>query len=69
MTDQSCDPECGQLLRDHFAAAGMDVVVSTLPRLVPSPYEDLAMTCPHGVTWHTEPTTDQQAQWAREGVR
>lgn len=69
MSKPPCDPECGQLVRDHFAAAGMDVVVSSLPRLVPSLYEDLSMTCPHGVTWHTEPTTDQQARWAKEGAK
>lgn len=65
----ACDAECGQFIRDYFADNDTEVVVSSLPRLVPSPYEDLGMTCPHGVTWHTEPTSDQQARWAREGVR
>ena len=27
------------------------------------------MRCPHGVRWWTEPTSDQVAAWARDGVR
>lgn len=64
----SCDAECGALIRAHFAEWGVDAVVTAVAPLVASPYDDLNMTCPHGVTWHTEPTGDQRATWAREGV-
>ena len=45
-----------------------EITLSTEPPLVDNPYT-AAMKCPHGVTFYIEPTSDQIAQWARDGVR
>jgi hypothetical protein len=68
MTLPLCDDECGRFIRDHFSDGGIEVTVSHLPPLVPGRYEPLGMRCPHGILWHCEPTSDQQAAWARAGV-
>jgi hypothetical protein len=70
-----CANECEAVLREMYAAECAklgfpvpDYHVSHLPPLVESGYVDLQMVCPHGVTWHMEPTSDQIAEWARDGV-
>jgi hypothetical protein len=42
--------------------------VTAIPPIVPSPYEPLNLTCPHGVAYYAEPTSEQIAQWAADGV-
>lgn len=59
---------CRKFLIDHYAAMGIEVAVSDLPPIVSTPYEPLNLRCPHGVKWYAEPTSDQQAAWARDGV-
>lgn len=60
--------ECEQTLRDKWAKYGTEVTISTAPPLVAGPYTKPGMTCPHGVTYWMEPTGEQIAQWARDGV-
>lgn len=68
MTANAC--LCADELKAKFAAMGVWVNVSPwTPDLLPTPYEELRMRCPHGVRWHAEPTVDQQRQWAEDGVR
>ena len=55
---------CRVQLLTLFADRGSEMVVSAQPPLVPSPYEDLGLRCPHGTRWYTEPTSDQQLAWA-----
>lgn len=62
--DPERDCECRQQLLTLFAERGIEMAVSALPPLVPSPYEDLGLRCPHGTRWYTEPTSDQQLAWA-----
>lgn len=64
----ACTDDCAAALRDRLAQLGADATVSHLPPLVANPYVD-AMICPHGVTWWMEPTSEQRAAWARDGVR
>lgn len=64
----SCNDECGGSMRRFLADLGVEATVSHQPPIVPTPYSQPGMTCPHGVTWHGEPTTDQIAAWARDGV-
>lgn len=59
---------CPQTLRDMMAADGIEITVSTAPPLVQSPYGATGFQCPHGTTYWIEPTGDQIAAWAREGV-
>ena len=70
-----CADECEGVLRKMYdeacARAGVpvpDYHVSHLTPLVQTEYLDLGMTCPHGVTWHMEPTSEQIAEWVRDGV-
>jgi hypothetical protein len=65
--------ECAQTLITGMAriaaesGRNCEVVVSTATPLVTNPYLE-AYECPHGVTYWMEPTTDQIAEWNREGV-
>lgn len=65
-----CDSECGAILRSFCADRGIDAHVTTVPPLILNAYNIQSgyMVCPHGVKWFMEPTTDQIAQWARDGV-
>ncbi len=60
--------DCGQEIRTRMDTLGCEVTVSTIRPLVSNPYLE-AMECPHGVTYYFEPTGDQIAVWARDGVR
>lgn len=67
------DDSCRQLIVDTMRRLGCEVAVSSKPPLVANPYvliyaERGVMSCPHGVAWWVEPTSDQQAQWAKDGV-
>lgn len=63
-----CEPECGAVIKDGFAKAGIEVTVSTLYPILDTDYEDLSLCCPHGVRYHAEPTSDQQLRWREAGV-
>jgi len=60
--------DCAAFLKQSMADLGIEMTVSTLPPIVESPYEDLGLTCPHGVRFYGEPTSEQIAQWAADGV-
>jgi len=59
---------CADELRRRFAAHGCEVTITTAPPLVITPYIE-SIQCPHGTTFYVEPTSDQIAAWARDGVR
>jgi hypothetical protein len=59
---------CRDFLVQKYAEMGIEVAVSERPPVVQTAYEDLKMRCPHGIRWYAEPTSDQQAAWARDGV-
>lgn len=63
-----CAEECHAVLLGHWRRFGIEAIFSWMPPLVDSGYEPLDMTCPHGVKWYGEPTTEQIAAWARDGV-
>ena len=60
---------CENELTTRMAAMGVEITVSTVPPLVAGPYTTDGFTCPHGVTFWIEPTGEQIAAWARDGVR
>lgn len=65
--------DCATFLKESIRRLGAEVTVSDLPPIVPSPYNrpgdgNGSLTCPHGTTFYFEPTGDQIAQWARDGV-
>lgn len=59
---------CGDTIRARQRELGIDATVSHLPPLVPTPYQPYIATCPHGVPWYSEPTSEQRMTWARDGV-
>jgi hypothetical protein len=61
--------DCGAYVKAYFDANDVEVTVSTLPPIVPNEYEDLGLSCPHGVRFYAEPTGDQIATWIRNGVQ
>lgn len=65
--------ECPVFLKAKMAELGCDITVSDLPPLVQSPFNRPGdgngyLTCPHGTTLYFEPTSEQIAAWARDGV-
>lgn len=74
-TDVLGRSKCAEFIRDRMndiAAAedrSCEITVSTAPPLVASPYGANGYECPHGVTYWIEPTSEQIAEWNREGVR
>lgn len=59
---------CAETLRTMFAGRGIEVTVSRKPPLVVGPYTTDAHRCPHRVKFWAEPTGEQIAQWAKDGV-
>jgi hypothetical protein len=59
---------CRDTLEASFRARGIDAHVTAIPPIVPSAYEPLNLTCPHGVAYYAEPTSEQIARWAADGV-
>lgn len=59
---------CREYLRQRASHFGSEVSVSTEPPLVAGPYPTGGFKCPHGTTFYIEPTGEQIAQWARDGV-
>ena len=68
MLQEAVTPECGGYVRQRLRERGLDAHVTHIPPLFPTLYEDLAMTCPHGVTWHTAPTSEQIAAFVKDGT-
>lgn len=60
--------DCRGYLRDRFGRRGIEITVSTAPPLVLTPYTTNPFTCPHGTDYWVEPTSEQIAAWARDGV-
>lgn len=65
---------CAEFLRTTMAEGfpdhpGCEITVSTARPLIVGPYGVNGYTCPHGVTYWIEPTSEQIADWAVRGVR
>jgi hypothetical protein len=60
---------CADYLKQQMAERGIEVTVSTAMPVVASAYEESCFTCPHGTTYWMEPTGEQIATWARDGVK
>ena len=61
--------DCADFLRAEMRQIGPEIVVSEQPPLVAGPYTTDPFPCPHGVNFWIEPTGEQIAQWAKDGVR
>ena len=61
--------DCPEYLHRMSAVIGTDITVSTRAPLVQGPYTTEPFVCPHGTRYWIEPTGEQIAQWARDGVR
>ncbi len=61
--------DCAGFVRDTMAGLGAEVTVSTAAPIVVSPFGANGFECPHGVAFWVEPTGEQRAAWARDGVR
>jgi hypothetical protein len=59
---------CREFIKSSAAKLGADVVVSTAPPLIESPYDVNAFECPHGTVFYIEPTSEQMADWAERQV-
>jgi hypothetical protein len=72
VTDQKASPAnhagCRDYLRQEMAKLGCEVTVSTAPPLIETPHRTEGCKCPHGTTYWIHPTSEQIAQWARDGV-
>lgn len=65
--------ECAEFLRSTMAAgtsaqAGCEITVSTARPIIVGPYGVNGYTCPHGVEYWIEPTSEQIAKWAEAGT-
>jgi hypothetical protein len=72
MTEQTVKTphsECPNVLLQGMVDLECEVTVSPFPPLVRGPYTTEGFTCPHGTTFWVEPTGDQIAAWARDGVQ
>lgn len=70
-----CADECIAVLKElhakSCALSGVpvpDTHYTHVAPLIPPAYEDIRMRCPHGVLWHMAPTSEQIAEWVRDGV-
>ncbi|MGA5819707.1 hypothetical protein ACPC54_17835 [Kitasatospora sp. NPDC094028] len=72
MTPAAFTHQCENDLRERWAKVCGDqpteITVSTEPPLVAGPYTNDGLRCPHGITYWIEPTGEQIARWARDGV-
>lgn len=62
-------PPCREFLVAQMAEMGVDAVASSARPIIPSTYGVTSFICPHGIEYFLEPTGDQIAAWARDGVR
>lgn len=60
--------ECLDRLRRGIAEQGFDVTLSIKPPVVIGAYTVDPLVCPHGIRFWLEPTGEQIAEWAAEGV-
>lgn len=60
--------ECREYVRLTMAELGCDATVSTAPPLAEGEFENAGFICPHGTTYWLQPTGEQVAKWARDGV-
>lgn len=60
--------DCPRVIVEGFAEKGGEVTVSTARPLAMGPYSGEGFLCPHGTAYWVEPTGDQIAQWAKDGV-
>ena len=65
--------DCATYVKDAMAKLGCDITVSDRPPIVESVYNPPGsgngyITCPHGTTFYFEPTSEQIAEWVRDGV-
>lgn len=61
--------DCADLVRRLALSLGTEVTVSVEPPIVAGPYTVDSFRCPHGTDYWVEPTGEQLAAWARDGVR
>lgn len=61
--------ECAAWMKAGFSRLGADVIVTTAPPLIATGYDQDPFVCPHGVTFWHAPTSEQIAEWARDGVK
>ncbi len=59
---------CRDILEASFRALGVEAHVTAIPPIVQSRYEQLKLSCPHGVAYYAEPTSEQIARWAADGT-
>lgn len=64
---ESCPAACLEDVRERFVLQGIDAHVTTVPPLIPTGFEELGLTCPHGVRLYAEPTSEQRVAWASRG--
>lgn len=64
----ACADDCAGVVRGILSNEGIEANVSWVAPTFATAYEPLNCACPHGVTWYAEPTTDQIAEWVRDGV-
>jgi len=60
---------CWQTLKSMMDDKGIEIIVSAQAPLMAGPYTTDPFTCPHGISYWIEPTSEQIAQWVRDGVR
>jgi hypothetical protein len=68
-TEKDDHSTCADVLREVMASMGVDIVASTAPPIVSTPYVTDPFSCPHGVLFWIEPTSEQIAQWVRDAAR
>jgi hypothetical protein len=68
MIEPADHAQCADWLKDRFARLGAEVTISTLPPIVETVYEQTPFTCPHGTVFYHAPTSEQIAEWTRDGV-
>ena len=59
---------CAGVLKDEMASMGVEITVRTVRPLVAGPYTTDPHICPHGTRFWIEPTGEQIAAWAANGV-
>lgn len=60
--------ECQRFVVAMMRWIGADATASTEPPIIVTPYTRPGFVCPHGTTFWVEPTSEQIAQWAKDGV-
>lgn len=66
MNEPTC--ECRKTIKDGLLKKGVEAHVTHVPPIVKTPYEAYFLTCPHGVAWYAQPTSEQIAAWTEAGA-